>query len=134
VISGYFSVFSFDAQDVGALVFADQFLQLSALLPSSYVYGLGEHRSSLLLSTHWQRFTMFNHDHVPEENVSQRSVAYSSCRTALQIAFIYTLVHCCPIKTTILVEAVKPGPLVFSHYSFINIQINYLDNLNLQSP
>jgi len=60
----------YDAQDVGALVFADQFLQLSALLPSSYIYGLGEHRSSLLLSTHWQRFTMFNHDHVPEEDTN----------------------------------------------------------------
>jgi lysosomal alpha-glucosidase len=70
VIIGYSSAFSFDAQDVGALVFADQFLQLSALLPSSYIYGLGEHRSSLLLSTHWQQFTMFNHDHEPEENVS----------------------------------------------------------------
>jgi lysosomal alpha-glucosidase len=70
VISGYFSVFSFGAQDVGALVFADQFLQLSALLPSSYIYGLGEHRSSLLLSTQWQRLTMFNHDHEPEEDVS----------------------------------------------------------------
>jgi len=97
VISGYFSVFSFDAQDVGALVFADQFLQLSALLPSSYIYGLGEHRSSLPLSTHWQRFTMFNHDHVPEENVSYRIVAYSSPTTALQIAFIYTL-HSHPIN------------------------------------
>lgn len=70
VISEYFSVFSFDAQDVGALVFANQFLQLSALLPSTYIYGLGEHRSSLLLSTNWQRFTMFNHDHVPKEDVS----------------------------------------------------------------
>lgn len=73
VSSGYFSIFSFDAQDVGALVFADQFLQFSALLPSSYIYGLGEHRSSLLLSTHWQSFTMLNHDHVPEENVSKRT-------------------------------------------------------------
>jgi lysosomal alpha-glucosidase len=71
IMSWYIFVFSFDAQDVGALIFADQFLQLSALLPSSYVYGLGEHRSTLLLSVQWQRFTMFNHDHGPEENVSK---------------------------------------------------------------
>ncbi|XP_069701371.1 lysosomal alpha-glucosidase-like [Periplaneta americana] len=60
----------FDAQDVGAFIFADQFLQLSAVLPSSYVYGLGEHRSPLLLSTRWQRFTMFNHDQIPKENTN----------------------------------------------------------------
>lgn len=71
LIRQHVSVFSFDAQDVGAFIFADQFLQLSAFLPSDYIYGLGEHRSTLLLSTHWQRFTMFNHDHVPEENVSE---------------------------------------------------------------
>lgn len=129
VISGHFSFVSFDAQDVGALVFADQFLQLSALLPSSYVYGLGEHRSSLLLSTHWQRFTMFNHDHIPEENVSKMTVAYSSPTTALQIAFIYTL-HSHPIRMTIHVETVMPGPLVLNHYSLLNIHINYLVNLN----
>jgi len=40
---------------------------------------------------------MFNHDHVPEENVSYRIVAYSSPTTALQIAFIYTL-HSHPIN------------------------------------
>ncbi|PSN56866.1 Lysosomal alpha-glucosidase [Blattella germanica] len=60
----------FDAQDVGALIFADQFLQLSALLPSKFIYGLGEHRADLLLNTNWQRFSMFNHDHVPEENTN----------------------------------------------------------------
>jgi lysosomal alpha-glucosidase len=71
IINWHIFVFSFDAQDVGALIFADQFLQLSALLPSSYIYGLGEHRSTLLLSVQWQRFTMFNSDHGPEENVSE---------------------------------------------------------------
>jgi lysosomal alpha-glucosidase len=71
IMSWYIFAFSFDAQDVGALVFADQFLQLSALLPSSYVYGLGEHRSTLLLSVKWQRLTLFNSDHGPEENVSE---------------------------------------------------------------
>ena len=47
---------------------------------------------------------MFNHDHTPEENVSKRSVSYSSVRTVLQIAFIYTLV--CPrsVKMAVYVE------------------------------
>jgi hypothetical protein len=89
LISYYISFFSFDAQDVGALIFSDQFLQLSALLPSSYIYGLGEHRSTLLLSMQWQRFTMFNHDHEPEENVSKSLRLVH--RTALEVPFnLYT--------------------------------------------
>nr|CAD7395426.1 unnamed protein product [Timema cristinae] len=35
---------SSNAQDVGTLLFADQFLQLSALLPSHHLYGLVESR------------------------------------------------------------------------------------------
>ncbi|XP_047112686.1 lysosomal alpha-glucosidase-like [Schistocerca piceifrons] len=54
---------------INTLTFADQFLQASMLLPGgSSMYGLGEHRSSLKLSTDWQRFTMFNHDRMPLEN------------------------------------------------------------------
>lgn len=52
------------------MIFSDQFLQISAKLPSSYIYGLGEHRSNFKLSTNWQRFTMFNHDSIPIENVN----------------------------------------------------------------
>ncbi|XP_063242203.1 lysosomal alpha-glucosidase-like [Bacillus rossius redtenbacheri] len=60
----------FDAMDVGGLVFADQFLQLSARLPSHRVYGLGEHTSPLQLSTNWTRFTMMNHDQIPSEDTN----------------------------------------------------------------
>ncbi|KAJ8877040.1 hypothetical protein PR048_021492 [Dryococelus australis] len=59
---------SFDTADVGGFIYSDQFLQLSARLPSHYVYGLGEHTSPLLLSTNWSRFTLMNHDQVPSEN------------------------------------------------------------------
>ncbi|CAG2059891.1 unnamed protein product [Timema podura] len=60
----------FNSVNIGGFVFADQFLQLSALLPSQFIYGLGEHRSSLKLSTSWQIFTMMNHDQVPSENTN----------------------------------------------------------------
>ncbi|KAK5642360.1 hypothetical protein RI129_008527 [Pyrocoelia pectoralis] len=60
----------FDSFNLGNMVFADQFLQLTSKLPSHYIYGLGEHRSPLLLSTHWQQFTMFAHDGIPTENMN----------------------------------------------------------------
>lgn len=58
------------------MIFADQFLQLSSKLPSKYIYGIGEHRSSFLLSTQWQRFTLFNHDAPPRFNVCIRKNIY----------------------------------------------------------
>nr|CAD7427819.1 unnamed protein product [Timema monikensis] len=57
----------FNTQDVGGFIFADQFIQMSALLPSNYTYGLGEHRASFPLNMHWQRFTMWNRDQAPSE-------------------------------------------------------------------
>nr|CAD7447384.1 unnamed protein product [Timema bartmani] len=57
----------FNTQDVGGFIFADQFIQMSALLPSNYTYGLGEHRASFPLNMHWQRFTMWNRDQGPSE-------------------------------------------------------------------
>lgn len=59
--------------------FSDQFLQLPVLLSSKALYGLGEHRSTLKLSTDWERFVMFNHDEVPTENVSK----YYNCLIVL---------------------------------------------------
>ncbi|EEZ99945.2 lysosomal alpha-glucosidase [Tribolium castaneum] len=55
----------FDALSLPNLIFSDQFLQLSGKLPSNYIYGIGEHRTRLLLSTQWSRFTLFNHDAIP---------------------------------------------------------------------
>jgi len=43
----------------GALVYRPQFLQLSTLLPSPYVYGLGERWGSLRLDLNWRTFTIF---------------------------------------------------------------------------
>eukprot|EP00731_Ephydatia_muelleri_P028413 Em0020g57a len=45
-------------------IFEDQFLQISALLPSSNIYGLGEHTSRLRLPTN-TTLTMFSQDTPP---------------------------------------------------------------------
>ncbi|KAK0082860.1 hypothetical protein PV325_009722, partial [Microctonus aethiopoides] len=60
----------FDSIEAGGFVFADQFLQMSTLLPSSNIYGLGEHRTNLKLNTNWQIFTLFNKDQAPVENAN----------------------------------------------------------------
>lgn len=46
-------------------IFADQFIQLSYFLPSKFIYGLGEHRDTLLHNTNWTRFTLWNKDQAP---------------------------------------------------------------------
>lgn len=61
---------SFDSQNIGGFIYSDQFIQLSALLPTKYIYGLGEHRSSLMLDMNWKTYTFFNHDSPPTNDVS----------------------------------------------------------------
>ena len=51
------------------LVFEDQFLQISALLPSTNIYGLGEHTTRLRLPTN-TTLTMFSQDTAPLPSVS----------------------------------------------------------------
>lgn len=47
------------------LIFADQFLQISTLLPSKFLYGLGEHRGPLLHSMDWSTLTLWARDVSP---------------------------------------------------------------------
>lgn len=61
--------FRFDTKDVGGFVFADQFLQLSTLLPTHYIYGLGERQDAFLRSTDWTTTTMWNYDTPPGDKV-----------------------------------------------------------------
>ncbi|KAJ7394088.1 hypothetical protein OS493_003764 [Desmophyllum pertusum] len=47
---------------VGGMIFEDQFIQMSSLLPSSVLYGLGEHVVPLQLDVKWNRATLFARD------------------------------------------------------------------------
>ncbi|XP_060863594.1 lysosomal alpha-glucosidase-like isoform X3 [Metopolophium dirhodum] len=60
----------FDSRNIGGFIFSDQFIQLSALLPSKYIYGLGEHRTNLVLDSNWKTYTMFNHDNTPKPDIN----------------------------------------------------------------
>ncbi|XP_061715629.1 lysosomal alpha-glucosidase-like [Cydia pomonella] len=59
-----------NTQDVGGLILSDKFLQLSAILPSSQIYGLGERQSRFKLDMNWKTYTMFNYDAAPTENTN----------------------------------------------------------------
>lgn len=48
------------------LVFSEQFLQLSAHLPSNYIYGLGEHATPWKLNTNYSKLTLFARDVPPD--------------------------------------------------------------------
>ncbi|XP_067672785.1 lysosomal alpha-glucosidase-like [Haliotis asinina] len=54
----------------GAFIFTDQFLQLSYFLPSTFIYGLGEHRDTLMHSVNWTSFVFWNKDQPPNENTN----------------------------------------------------------------
>ncbi|XP_048349411.1 lysosomal alpha-glucosidase-like [Sphaerodactylus townsendi] len=53
---------------VAPLFFADQFLQISTLLPSKFLYGLGEHQSNFLLDLDWNTLTFWARDIPPTES------------------------------------------------------------------
>ncbi|XP_063298679.1 sucrase-isomaltase, intestinal [Pelobates fuscus] len=51
---------------IGPLIYADQFLQLSIRLPSSNIYGLGEHvKRQYKLDTYWRKWAIFTRDWFP---------------------------------------------------------------------
>uniref|UniRef100_A0AAX7W087 Lysosomal alpha-glucosidase n=1 Tax=Astatotilapia calliptera TaxID=8154 RepID=A0AAX7W087_ASTCA len=55
---------------VAPLLFADQYLQLSITLASSFVSGLGEHYTSLLLDLNWTSLTLWNRDMAPHADAN----------------------------------------------------------------
>uniref|UniRef100_A0A668VVW0 P-type domain-containing protein n=1 Tax=Oreochromis aureus TaxID=47969 RepID=A0A668VVW0_OREAU len=55
---------------VAPLFYADQFLQFSTSLPTQFIYGLGEHRSTFLHDVHWNTLTMWARDVPPTEQTN----------------------------------------------------------------
>ncbi|XP_068192688.1 lysosomal alpha-glucosidase [Antennarius striatus] len=55
---------------VAPLLFSDQYLQLSTILASSLVSGLGQHYTSLLLDLNWTSLTLWNEDTAPHANAN----------------------------------------------------------------
>ncbi|XP_063062788.1 lysosomal alpha-glucosidase [Engraulis encrasicolus] len=53
---------------IAPLFYSDQFLQFSSSLPSSFLFGLGEHRSSFMHSVQWNTLTMWARDVPPTES------------------------------------------------------------------
>ncbi|KAJ0178509.1 hypothetical protein K1T71_006332 [Dendrolimus kikuchii] len=60
----------FNTQDVGGMILSDKFLQISAVLPTNRVYGLGEKRSRFLNDMNYKTFAIFNRDRAPVEDVN----------------------------------------------------------------
>ena len=59
------SYFRFDST-LAPLLYADQYLQLSTVVPSGFLYGLGEHRSALYHNTSiWQQVALWARDQPP---------------------------------------------------------------------
>jgi len=77
---------------VGSLVVSDQLLQLSTLLPSHYVYGLGERDGPLLASTKWTRYTMWNFDRPPSPQVNEKHIKLILNLDFLKLVTILNLV------------------------------------------
>nr|XP_026489225.1 lysosomal alpha-glucosidase-like isoform X3 [Vanessa tameamea] len=59
-----------DTQNVGGLILSDKFLQISSVLPTDRVYGLGEKQAPFLNDLQWKTFTLFNQDMPPTENAN----------------------------------------------------------------
>ncbi|CAH0729522.1 unnamed protein product, partial [Brenthis ino] len=59
-----------NTQNVGGIILSDKFSQISSILPTSHVYGLGEKQAAFMNDFNWNTFTLFNRDVAPTENVN----------------------------------------------------------------
>ncbi|XP_068117960.1 lysosomal alpha-glucosidase-like isoform X2 [Hyperolius riggenbachi] len=56
--------------NIAPLIFADQFIQLSFSLSSTYIYGLGEHLTNINLDLNWKKLTFWNRDLIPRKDAN----------------------------------------------------------------
>ena len=64
--------------DIGGFMFADQFLQFVTKVPSTYVYGFGEHKKDKFRHTFdYRTIPLWARDEAPE-NVNIRNIANSN--------------------------------------------------------
>lgn len=77
--------YSFDTS-VGPLIFEDQFLQLSTKLPSSNIYGFGEHEhESFRHDLNWKRWGSFARDQPPSVSCNNTTTLYFLFTHALSL-------------------------------------------------
>lgn len=67
--------------NLSRLVFTDYFLQLSTLMPTDLVYGLGEQWTSLRRSVDWRRYYLFTRDGWPRvrQSVARFLATFAQC-------------------------------------------------------
>ncbi|XP_053212192.1 lysosomal alpha-glucosidase-like [Panonychus citri] len=57
--------------DLSKLIYADQFIQVSSIVPNSFLYGLGEHKDNFRKNLdNWKRYTLFAGGTNPTENIN----------------------------------------------------------------
>ncbi|KAI1296675.1 Lysosomal alpha-glucosidase [Halotydeus destructor] len=54
--------------DLKRMVYSDQFIQIDWDLPSSYIYGLSEHKTSFRQNVTWKQLTIFNRGEQPRDS------------------------------------------------------------------
>ena len=75
---------------MGPLVFADQYLQISARLPSHNIYGLGEHvHQNYRHDTNWRTWPLFARDSFPN-GVRRKTHTHKHTHTLKYILYTYT--------------------------------------------
>uniref|UniRef100_A0ABL0DKX3 P-type domain-containing protein n=1 Tax=Rhodnius prolixus TaxID=13249 RepID=A0ABL0DKX3_RHOPR len=57
-----------DSRDIGGFIYSKQFIQMSSKLPCKHLFGLGEGRTNMPLSTNWNVRTLWNHDIMPTDD------------------------------------------------------------------
>ncbi|XP_045463222.1 lysosomal alpha-glucosidase-like isoform X2 [Harmonia axyridis] len=60
----------FDVSDLANFIYSDQFIQITTNLPSTYLYGLGEHKERFKLQSNWTTYTLYSRDTSPLPNTN----------------------------------------------------------------